>query len=291
MYHSVYEEIPLTANHFNHAYPDKTISTVIFEPEKIREYYVRKYNLADSGYYYPDTTVSFIEFRDYINRQTSDMLIFGSVLSKHMEYKLIAEERYPYMIEKKSWFKGDIYLYSRKKPEDPNYRFADSVIFTSVNNFDTLTKGWDKVELPYQLTRGVNYPEDMILHFTHEYGFSPDFKAKVNHISKSRTNEVLISLDTYVPLELVNPSIICEFKLHGKRIEWRAGNVIEFTDAPHKTLKAYLALRLADFEIDDPDTEMWIYFWNRNLEHIFIDNFKIEVRKGNPVIYGLFEKI
>ena len=290
MYHSAYEEIPVEADKIRQEYKDKTITTVIFEPVKIREYCVRKYGINDSGFYYPDTTVSFIQFRDFINRQTSDLLVLGWINNPNFEYKLIAEEKYPYLIEKKSWFKGDMYLYSRTKPVDKEYVPADRVLFSSLNTFDTLTTGWEQVVFYYQLAKGVVYPRDMILCFNKEFGFSPRFKANLREITRSKTNEILISVDTYMPAELADPAIICEFRLKGKRIGWRSGNVIEFVDAPMKRLKAHLAVRLIDEKVDDPATEVWIYFWNRNLEEIYIDNFRIEVREGNPAIYALFEK-
>ena len=208
--------------------------------------------------------------------------MLGWVNNPNFEYKLIAEEKYPYLIEKKSWFKGDLYLYSRTKPADKEYVPADRVLFSSLNTFDTLTTGWEQVVFYYQLAKGVVYPRDMILCFNKEFGFSPRFKANLREITKSKTNEILISVDTYMPSELADPAIICEFRLKGKRIGWRSGNVIEFVDAPMKRLKAHLAVRLIDENVDDPATEVWIYFWNRNLEDIYIDNFRIEVREGNP---------
>jgi hypothetical protein len=288
MYESAYEKIPAVAEKIRKEYPEKTISTVIFEPPKIREYYIQKYGIEDSAYFYPDTTVSFIQFRDYINRQTSDLLVLGWVNNPYYEYKLIAEEKYPYLIKKMNWFKGDLFLYSRTMP-DTSYIDADPVLFSALNTFDTLRAGWEQVVFYYQLTNGVNYPQDKILVLNKDFAFSPHFKAKLGEITRSNTNEILISVDTYMP-ELFDPAIICEFRLKGKRIGWRSGNVIEFVDGPLKRLKAYLVVRLIDMKLDDPATEVLVYFWNRTPDPVYLDNFLIEVREGNPVFYALYEK-
>jgi hypothetical protein len=290
-YQSGYEQIPIEADKINHQYPEKAVTTIIFEPPKIREYYMAKYQINDSHYFYPDSTVNFVRFRDFINQQTSDFLVLGWINNKSFEYKLIVEEKYPYLIGKKDWFKSNLYLYSRTKPGDTGYVFDDPILFNSLNTFDNLTYGWENVMFYYQLANGVSYPNDKFLILNKEFGFSPKFKANLKEIINSQTNEVCISVDTYMPTELANPSIICELRLNGERIGWRAGNIIEFTNTPKERSKAYLVVRLIDGDFDDPATEIWIYLWNKNLEEILIDNFLIEVREGNPLFYALFRKI
>jgi hypothetical protein len=62
-------------------------------------------------------------------------------------------------------------------------------------------------------------------------------------------------------------------------------------DAPLKRLPVYLSVRLADLNINIPETEVWIYFWNKDLSEIYLDDFKVEVREGNSMYYGLYRKL
>ncbi len=291
VYESGYELIPVEANKIRKKNPDKTITTIIFEPPRIREYYIEKYKINDSDYFYPDTTVSLLDFREFINQQTSELLVLGWINNLSFDYKLIVEEKFPYLIEKKNWFKSELFFYSRTQPESSGYIFADPVLFSALNTFDTLNTGWENVVFYNQLANGHSYPHDKILILDKEFGYSPKFKANLKEITKSHTNEICISVDTYMPIELANPSIVCEFRLKGKRIDWRAGNVIDFTKAPRERTTAHLIVRLIEGEFYDPETEIWIYFWNKDLDEVLIDEFKIEVREGNPIFYGLFRKI
>lgn len=291
MYESAYEQIPLTANDIVKSNPEKKVASVIFEPEKIREYSIKKFGIDDRQFFYPDTTTSFIEFRNFIQQQEADLVVLGWVNNPVYEYKLIVEEKYPYVLLKKDWFKGQLFLYAKNKPEDPNYISSDPALFSSINTFDSFTPDWAAVPLYYQLEKGVAYPADRILTLNKGFGFSPEFNAKLDEITTSQMNEILISVDTYMPTIIANPAIICEFSVKGKMVSWRAANVIEFIDAPMKRLKAHLVVKLADKHLTNPETKVEVYFWNRNLEYIYIDNFRVEVREGNPVIYGLFNKI
>jgi hypothetical protein len=33
------------------------------------------------------------------------------------------------------------------------------------------------------------------------------------------------------------------------------------------------------------------FLWNKGLSKIFIDDYEIAVKKGNPLVYGFYEKI
>jgi hypothetical protein len=290
MYNSAYKEILVEADRFQNENRHGKIATTIYLPDKIRNYYLEKLNIEDSNFYYPDSLTDYVQFRNFVKQQHTDYFVLGYSLTPGIEQKLIVEEEYPYLIERKGWFKGDFYVYAKNKPADINYISPDSILFSTVNTFDTLKKGWDEVELFYQLTNGSSYDGDQILRFNHEFEYSPEFVANLSDITNNRTNELLISVDTYVPLSLVNPGLICDFIIDDKIVAWRSSNVIDYVNEPKMRLKVHLGFRLADINIDLNRASLLVYFWNRDFEVLYIDEFKIEVREGNPKIYSLLEK-
>lgn len=290
-YQSAFKEILSETDSIRKQNKNKKITTVLHMSHKIREFYDRRLGFDSTGIFNLDSIGDFIQFREFVYKQTSDLFILGWSYIPNIEYKLMVEERYPYLLEKKGWFTGELYVYSRTKPDDPGYVFPDTILYSALNTFDTLTAGWEDVVLPYQLTPGINYKEDKILRFNRDFGFSPKFKADLKDISRSETNEIIISVDTYIPNKMANPTVICEIMEGDKVLEWRSCDIPDFVDAPLKRLKVYLAIRLADLNIGNKDTEIWVYFWNKNLEEIYIDDFKVQVREGNPVFYGLYRKI
>ena len=289
-YNSAYKEILVEADKFRNDNRKSTITTTIYLPKHIKDYYIEKLAINDSGFYYPDSLTNYIQFRDFVKQQNTDYFVLGYSLTPRIEHKLIVEEEFPYLIEKKGWYKGDFYVYSKNKPAEINYTSPDSVLYSIINTFDTLIEGWDDVELFYQLTKGNSYEGDQILRFNQDFEYSPEFIANLSDISNSRTNEILISVDTYVPLSLVDPELRCDFFVENKLITWQSSQMIEFVNEPKKRLKVHLGFRLADINIDLNKASLLVYFWNRDFEVLYIDEFKIEVREGNPKIYGLTQK-
>ncbi len=167
---------------------------------------------------------------------------------------------------------------------------ADSILFSSINHFDRFSEGWEDVELPYQLADGVNYEGDKILRLNKYFEYTPAFVEKLKNISVDKTNEIYISVDVYLPGRLASPTLICDFLSEGERVDWRAANISEFINQPNKRLKTYLAVKLLNIDLTDEDINVSTYMWNPAFEDAFLDEFKIEVRKGNPRIYGLYEK-
>jgi hypothetical protein len=56
-------------------------------------------------------------------------------------------------------------------------------------------------------------------------------------------------------------------------------------------ITAHHSIKLSDIPLNHNKIKLKVYIWNKGRESFFIDNFKIELRDGNPVIYGLTEKI
>ncbi|MBM3435557.1 MAG: hypothetical protein FJY07_04985 [Bacteroidetes bacterium] len=290
-YQSAFKEILAATDSVRTVNRNKKVTAVLYMPEKIRDYYNRKFGYDAAGIANLESLLNFNDFRKFVRDQQSDLFILGWSYLPKIEYKLIVEEKYPYLLEKKGWFNGEFFVYSREKPDDPGYTFADSILFTSLNTFDTLTTGWEDVVLSYQLTPGVNYKEDKILRFNKEFGYSPKFNTRLDKIINSKSNEIIISLNAYIPVSMVNPVIVCEFRSNNRILDWRSSNISDFMDAPLKELPVYLAIRRADLKLEDDDIEIWVYFWNKDLGEIYIDEFKVEVREGNPLFYALYKKL
>jgi len=290
-YQSAFKEILAATDSVRTVNPNKKVTSVLYIPEKIRDFYDRGYGYDTAGITNLENLLNFNDFRKFVRDQQSDLFILGWSYLPKIEYKLIVEEKFPYLLQKKGWFNGEFFVYSMEKPNNADYTFADGIFFTCLNNFDTLTTGWEDVELPYQLTHGVNYKEDKILRFNKEFGYSPKFSTRLGKIIKSKSNEIIISLNTYIPVSMVNPVIVCEFRSGNRILDWRSSNISDFVDAPLKELPVYLAIRRADLKFEDDDIEIWVYFWNKDLGEIYIDEFKVEVREGNPLFYALYRKI
>ncbi|MEZ5195679.1 MAG: hypothetical protein R2764_04570 [Bacteroidales bacterium] len=76
-----------------------------------------------------DTAGGFIQFRETLRNLNTEYLILAYTVSTEMEYKLIAEEKFPYLIKKYDWYKGNLYVYSQTKPAGVSFQSPDSTLF------------------------------------------------------------------------------------------------------------------------------------------------------------------
>jgi len=289
-YKSAYKEVLVEAEEINNKNDEENVTTILRLPQNIKEYYLEKLEIEGDNFYDIDSLGDFNQFRKFVSNQTTEYLILGWSSISKIEYKLIVEEFYPFMISKNDWFKGNLFVYKRTTPPNLDYKSPDSVIYSSINHFDSFSEGWEDVKLSYQLVLGVNYEGDKILRLNKDFEFTPAFSKKLNNIITSKTNEIYISVDTYLPNKMANPTLICDFISNGKRIDYRAAEIKELLDQPDKRLKAYLAVKLVNIDLNYPDIIVSTYMWNQDFEEALLDDFKIEVREGNPIIYGLYEK-
>ncbi|OQX81821.1 MAG: hypothetical protein B6D61_00115 [Bacteroidetes bacterium 4484_249] len=290
-YPTLFKGIVIEADKVRNEFGKQNVTTVLDIPDRIRNYYFDELKIDGDEYYSQDSLVDFIQFRKLVEKQATEYFVLAQTVTSKLEYKLIVEEDYPFMIRKKNWYKGSLYVYSKTKPNDPAYSFADSIIFSSIDKFETFEEGWDDVELPYQLSSGIRYKTDKILKLDNHFEYSPEFSMRLDDIINSKTNEILISVDAYMPDNLASPNLICELKSNDKVILWRANKFSEFINVTQKRLSVHLVLRLPEVLLKNPNIEISAYIWNQDFDMVLIDDFRIEVREGNPIVYGLFNKI
>ena len=288
-YQSIYKEVFKESDRIHHTIGKDNVTTIIEIPPKIKSYYIDKFQLDESDYMDLDTAGGFIQFRETVKHLETDYLILAYTVSTEMEYRLIAEEEFPYLIKKIDWYKGNLYVYSKSKPTGALYQSPDSTLFYSMDKYDAFDTGWSDVVLHYQLIDGINYPGDKILRLNKDFEYSPEFLMKLSDISSHQSNEIIISVDAYMPVGVVSPTLICEFRSEGKVLTWKSTEFIRFIDQPQRRLKVHLAVRLLDLYLKYPDVEVSTYIWNQDFEEVIVDDFSIEVRKGNPIVYSLFQ--
>jgi len=122
-----------------------------------------------------------------------------------------------------------------------------------------------------------------------EYG--PVFTAGLEDIIQNSTNIISISVDAFFPEIPEDAVVVCEIRSKGELVHWRSVKFSDFISQPHSRETVFMTLKLADMNLNHPGLMLKIYIWNKSLENFYFDNFTVRVRKGNPYIYGLFEKI
>ena len=271
---------------------DKKVTVVLNTIENVNDYYLKKLNISDSRFLYINKMGDYIHFRESLKKLKTDYLVFAWANYTDLVYLQIAEDIFPYIVEKKTWFTSSFYLLKRTKPENIVYSPADSVVFETVNEYETpVTPGWDTV--PVNLIYPKNDPAaNHYMQLSKWNSYSPGITLSFDSIINNENNLIFISLDAYFLSEPAGVLLISEIRSGDKVIDWRSIPFTDFITKVNERQTVYLPVKLPDIKLrhKGKDATISIVIWNKPKSKVLIDNFRIKTFEGNKVIYGQFEK-
>jgi hypothetical protein len=229
----------------------------------IKKHYSRKYdkNLDDTYYTtitrYPTPKM----FRSLVFSGKTNHFIIGD---PPLEYIQIVREKYPYMLVKKEGSICSSYCFAKKQPDN---EVTNEVMF--------------KQEL---------VQEKIALDSTQEFGKSFTFRLQ----NVTCTRHAIINLTATMSLNdpLSNPLLVADIEENGEVITWGGAPYLNYNNNKHGPNTLFFCMDLTSFDFKKhPDAELKIYIWNRDKKQLVIHRLKLEVIKGNPVMYGLQEPL
>jgi hypothetical protein len=265
----------------------ENLTTVIRSHRMIHEYFMERLNYNESDFNHLDSIGDYLQFRTFLKDQKTDYFILAWSEVPNLEYLKMVEEVYPYLIEKKVWITTNFYLFSKRK-EDKKSISPDPVLYLSENTFENVPEGWESPP-EYAIKSGLQYKGDKFYKLNSWEGYSPKFEIELDHIIDNENNMIFISVDVYYSDSIASPQLIAVLETENEVIDWRSKAIVEFVDQALKRKKAYLAVKLSDINLKKKNIKFSTYIWNETNSEILLDNYSIEVREGNPLIYGLFE--
>jgi hypothetical protein len=229
----------------------------------IKEHYSQKYNKTlDDTYYstmsqHPTTKM----FRAFVFSRKTNYFIAGDL---PLEYIQIIKEKYPYMLVKKEGFTCSAYCFAKQRPE---HELSNEIMFKQV-----LIK------------------EKNVMDSTQEFGQSFTFKLK--DLCYSRHAVINLSATVFLVDTLSNPMLVAAIEEKGKVLFWGGAPYFNYNNNWSRPNTLFFCNDLTSFDFKNhPDAELKIYIWNRDKKHLEIQHLELEVIKGNPFIYGLYEPI
>ena len=287
-YVSGYEVILKETNKKQIELGEANVTAVIRTHRMIHNYFMDRLQYNENEYHHLDSIGDYIQFRRFLKEQKTNYFILAWSEIPNLEYLKMVEEVYPYLIEKKFWITTDFYLFARNKLLQDNLGAIEKMIFRSENKFERGLPGWEQPP-DYTIYDGLQYEGDKFYKLNSWEGYSPKFEMELDSIIENENNMIFISVDVYYADSLANPKLVAVLETEDETIDWRSKQINKFVDKPYQRKKAYLAVKLSDISIKASGIKFSTFIWNEGKNNIFIDNYQIEVREGNPLIYGLFE--
>ena len=281
-YHSVYEGIVTDAESVS----DKTakVLEIVDSHPKITDYYCEKHNL-DTGfvrYQQFREKVSFQQFLEAKNDQF-DMLYLGALSSFDPVLIPIIKQFYPHVEWSNDYFGGSTYLFSKKGAVDKPLTDLD---------FEEHNKEWNAIDTS-RVTDSVSYSGERSYLYNAETEWGPVYTCKLGDIISNKND--FIDLSVKIKGSALNDVIlVASIEDGGESIYWGGVNGKVFPEeevSRNEWITISHSVKLADSRSTKPNLVLKVLVWNRGRQSFFIDDFKISSRRGNPVLYGLYEDI
>lgn len=284
-YKSAYQEILAVQDSLKKSNPD-CISIIDTDP-RISHYYTKKLQL-DSSYIAFDNSKPLKDFVKQLKSINTNFLYYGCLSGSNPLLVPVIQESFPNLVWQKNYYGGCAYLFSKTK-----LKTTSMPIYHSLMNFE--------VELPSWSTGNKeNWVESFSNQADHYYSmdslqeWSPTFTINLKEINEDENNFIDISvysLSEDIPKDVM---LVSSLESKGKSIDWRATSFDTFYDSnliQNGWIKVFHTIKLSDIYLSFPDIELKVYVWNKGKQNFFIDDFEIKVRRGNPIIYGVYEKV
>jgi len=235
-----------------------------------------------------------IEFRKRIEKENKPYLIVGNI---PLAYLSIVREYYPFVINEERGFTYEHYIFSKRERYMENATLFSYWHFKDKMDCEKISSKWSKIK---QRTKEKG---EFVCIVDNETEWGPTFETSfrnlleapyIDRFKNNRQDFINIGLD-FKSKQFPKGEIVCEISKNGKTLDWRSVSLSSFYDIqrPNQWQKAYLSLRLIDiFKQENAlkDAQIKIFYWNKHKEYILLDNFSIEVRRGNPYVYALMER-
>ncbi len=239
------------------------LSVPLYLEKFVKEHYFKKFNRKfNDSHFEPLERYSAAKiFRAFVATRKTNYFIAGGMPP---EYLQIIKEFFPYIMDKDEGFTYSQYCFSKKQGQDDK---QETVLFSE------------------KLLLNKNTMDSTI-----EFGQSFSFKLK--DLTNTRHAIIIASVDLLTEDSLSSPVLVVNIQDKDSTLSWSGASYHNYNNSRIKPNKLYLCKALDGFDFNKhPEAEVKIYIWNNDKKQLLIDNMRLEVIKGNPFIYALFEPI
>ncbi|MDX9847544.1 MAG: glycosyltransferase family 39 protein [Tenuifilaceae bacterium] len=284
-YKSAYEHILVDYKNIKKDHSD--VVYIINSHNKISDYYIAKLNIDTGFVNYSNSFQNIKEFKSFLEtgKDKYSKLFLGCLSSVAPNVVPLIQDYYPSIEVQNNYIGGTTYLFSTQTGNTKNtisYLSFDSGIPKSWNSIDTvniISTNDSSNENAYLINDGA------------EWG--PSFTIALDEIMQNENNYIDISVKVKSKGDF-EAVLVASLESNGKTIYWGGANFNEFI-LPQQQKSGWTtvhhSIKLSDIHLKYNDIIVKIYIWNKGKKSIVIDDFTISLREGNPIIYGLFERL
>lgn len=280
-YNSVYEKIITD-------YPEEKKDSTLFlvySNKSISDYFLNK-NPHVHNIIFADSFPTPAQLDLFLQQQSEyyTSLYLGAISSVPPNFFPIIQNYYPAIEEQHYYFSGETCFFSKKKN---NYEHSKTIADFHSSKFP---ENWQQIDIK-QLTYNDSLGKFPIIHIPKEKDWNCKYTFQLGDIEYHHNDFIDIEIIFSSEDRMQNIEVVSTLYNGKNQIYWSSTNLMNFISEPHKWQRAIHSIKLADIHKKNKHTQIDIFLWNKEKKQILIQNIRISLRKGNPYLYGIYEKI
>ncbi len=210
---------------------------------------------------------------------------FGGLSSSSAIIVPIIQDHFPKLIWHNTYHGGDTYLFSQETSDDINV--------IAEMTFDTKNKyGWKGIRQK-GMTVSMNDSSNSVYRMLPNMEWGPGYTLLLDTVLTNPNNFLDARIQFHSKTKLNDMLFVLNVKAGDKSVFWKARSFERFISCSDSLqwYKAYQSAKLSDIRIKDGGLHVRFSIWNKGKNEVWLDNFVISHRTGNPRIYGLIEPL
>jgi len=285
-YRSAYQEIIKKNIRETQKNTEKDFVFISDVPENIRSYYLKKYSpTTDLKYVDINQFSNKIEFKAWVDTLKVATLCYGTIHSSPSEFYSIIEDHFPVLVESEDYFLGNYYVFTGTSG-------SNNIMnrFQSENDFEIQGPYWseskDKIHLD---TLHISHNHVFQMDSITEFG--PVFSLPIDTLPIQQGNQIDVKVLAFSRKKISHALLVITLETNQDILWWKASPAFDDYQIEGKWSPVYFSERVTKNLLNKGNLYLKVYIWNKEFENFEIDHFSVRIRKGNPVLYGLYEKI
>jgi hypothetical protein len=183
-----------------------------------------------------------------------------------------------------NYFGGTTYLFSKKSSTTP--------IISSLDFENDTLPNWSFHAQSLTDSSSFLGNNSYSMHTEEEWG--PLYEETLEDITKKKNMFIDVSVKAKPITSFNGALIVITLEENGESIYWTGTTLEEQKTATNSTStwKTYhSSLKLSDIYLKSNNIRLKTFIWNKGKGTFLIDDYKLEMRKGNPVIYGIVNPV
>jgi len=254
---------------------------------RINQYYFEKLGLTFDYFNYlkegEDVNYqNLFEIVDYVNNSETQYFIYGSVAYAPENIHSIIKARYPTLLQQRHYYASKMEVFENNISTTKEYTYIN------VLDFDKPDEKWnfDKSKLGKTSLGSTQY----VFEIDSLSEYSVNFKIDLNDLALSQNDIIDLSVDVFSQKDFEEVLLVASISQGDSTLKWMGVKPSQFDIEKSKWESLHLSIDIRDIDLSQP-TILKTYLWNKDKMNFYINSFAVKIRKGNPILYGLTEKI